>query len=107
MQRDVYILKGEGEEVFEPQFTYHGARYCLVLGLTDEQATEELLTFDICASAIGDRGDFRCSDDTVNKLQAMTRNSDLSISTISRRIARTGRRTAGRVTPPSPASSFR
>lgn len=78
VQRDVYILKGEGEEVFEPQFTYHGARYCLVLGLTDEQATEELLTFDICASAIGDRGDFRCSDDTVNKLQVMTRNSDLS-----------------------------
>ena len=78
VQRDVYILKGEGEEVFDPQFTYHGARYCLVLGLTDEQATEELLTFDIGASAIGDRGDFRCSDDTVNKLQVMTRNSDLS-----------------------------
>lgn len=77
-QRDIYILKGEGEETFEPRFTYHGARYCLVLGITEEQATEDLLTFKVCASALGDRGNFECSDDIANALQKMTRNSDLS-----------------------------
>ncbi len=77
-QRDIYILKGEGEEIFEPQFTYHGARYCLVLGITEEQATEDLLTFKVCSSRLSETGDFECSDDTVNRLQTMVRNSDLS-----------------------------
>ena len=31
-QRDVYTLKGDGDEEFEPVFTYHGFRYCVVLG---------------------------------------------------------------------------
>lgn len=77
-QRDIYILKGEGEEVFEPVFTYHGFRYCVVFGITDEQATEDLLTFKICNSRLEDRSNFRCSDTTVNRLQAMARNSTLS-----------------------------
>jgi alpha-L-rhamnosidase len=29
---DVYILKGEGEEVYEPRFTYHGFRFVEVTG---------------------------------------------------------------------------
>lgn len=74
----MYILKGEGEEVFEPVFTYHGFRYCVVLGITEEEATEELLTFIVQNSALCEIGSFRCSDETTNKLQAMTRNSDLS-----------------------------
>ncbi len=77
-QRDVYILKGEGEEIFEPQFTYHGYRYCLVLGLTEAQATENLLTMIVCSSSIKERGGFRCSDPVTTKLQAMTKNSTLS-----------------------------
>lgn len=77
-QRDIYILKGGDEEIFEPQFTYHGARYCLVLGITEEQATEDLLTFKACSSHLAETGDFECSDDTLNRLQAMVRNSDLS-----------------------------
>lgn len=77
-QRDIYVLKGNGEEVFVPQFTYHGARYCVVYGITDEQATEDLLTFTIYSSHIKERGNFRCSDTVLNKLQAMARNSTLS-----------------------------
>lgn len=77
-QRDIYICKGEGEEIFEPQFTYHGFRYVVVLGITEEQATPDLLTYIICSSALEERGNFRCSDDTLNRLQAMTRNSSLS-----------------------------
>lgn len=77
-QRDIYICKGQGEEIFEPKFTYHGFRYCIVYGITEEQATNELLSFIICSSALKERGNFRCSDDIANKLQAMTRNSTLS-----------------------------
>lgn len=77
-QRDIYVLKGEGEEIFEPQFTYHGYRYCVVFGITEEQATPDLLTCIVCSSAIPENGGFRCSDDVLNRLQAMTRNSTLS-----------------------------
>ena len=77
-QRDIYVLKGEGEEIFEPQFTYHGFRYCVVFGITEEQATEDLLTFIVCSSELKERANFRCSDTTLNRLQAMARNSTLS-----------------------------
>ena len=77
-QRDVYILKGEGEETFEPVFTYHGFRYCVVLGITEQEATSDLLTFVVQNSALREIGSFGCSDGMTNKLQAMTRNSDLS-----------------------------
>ena len=77
-QRDIYILKGEGEEIFEPVFTYHGFRYCIVFGITDEQATDDLITFAICNSHLQERSNFRCSDSTINRLQAMARNSTLS-----------------------------
>lgn len=77
-QRDIYICKGEGEEIFEPQFTYHGFRYVVVLGITEEQAKQDLLTYIVCSSALEERGNFRCSSDTVNRLQAMTRNATVS-----------------------------
>ncbi len=77
-QRDIYVLKGEGEEVFEPQFTYHGFRYVVVLGVSEEQAKEDLLTCIICSSALEERGNFTCSDDVLNKLQAMARNATVS-----------------------------
>ena len=77
-QRDIYVLKGEGEEVFEPQFTYHGFRYVVVLGISEEQATEDLLTCIVCSSALEERGNFTCSDDVLNKLQAMARNATVS-----------------------------
>ncbi|NMP37882.1 MAG: family 78 glycoside hydrolase catalytic domain [Clostridiales bacterium] len=77
-QRDIYICKG-GEEVYEPSFTYHGYRYCVVLGLDDEQAKPELLTCRVMHSDIDSgRGDFECSDDVVNKIQQCARRSDLA-----------------------------
>lgn len=77
-QRDVYICKGEGEETFLPPFTYHGFRYCMVLGIDDEQATEDLLTYVVHNSKLGERGSFVCSDETANRLQEICRISDLS-----------------------------
>src|SRR2546425_4520739 len=32
-QTDRYTLKGEGEEVYEPHFTFHGFRFVAVAGL--------------------------------------------------------------------------
>lgn len=75
-QRDVYICKG-GDEVFEPPFTYHGFRYCLVMGLDEAQATPDTLTFLVCSSAKR-AGSFACSDSTANTLYAMCDASDYS-----------------------------
>lgn len=78
IHRDVYICKGEGKETYTPRFTYHGFRYVLVKGITEEQATPELLTYVVMNSDLKERGDFSCSDAIANKLQEMTRRSDLA-----------------------------
>ncbi len=77
-QRDVYICRGAEEEVFVPDFVYHGYRYLYVHGITDEQATEDLLTYIEINSDISARATFSCSDEIANKLYAMCDNSDLS-----------------------------
>ena len=76
-QRDVYYCGGECE-VFEPPFTYHGCRYCLVSGLTPEQLSPDVLEFVVCTSAIPAAGSFRCSDETANTLYEMAERSDRS-----------------------------
>lgn len=77
-QHDAYICKGEGTEVFVPHFTYHGFRYAYVTGITEEQATEELLTYLVFNSDLKEVGDFKCSDGVANKIQEITRRSTLS-----------------------------
>ena len=75
---DSYICKGEGVEVYEPTFTYHGFRYVRVDGITPEQATPELLTFLVYHTELETMGDFTCSDEVTNKLQEITRRSIVS-----------------------------
>ncbi len=70
-QRDVYILKGEGEEEFIPSFTYKGCRYYHISGIEAEQATPELITYLEMNSDFEDRGGFECSDQMMNTLQEM------------------------------------
>lgn len=77
-QADTYILKGGEEEIFIPSFTYHGFRYVLVEGITDELATEELITFIVFNTDIEKRSDFECSDENLNKLYKMAIAADLS-----------------------------
>ena len=76
-QTDVYICKG-GEAVYEPRFTYHGFRYVFVEGISDEQATDDLLTMLVWHSDISDRSSWKTDNPIINKLQSMTVNSDLS-----------------------------
>ncbi len=77
-QRDIYILSGDGEEFFEPMFTFHGFRYLYVTGITEEQATPDLLTFLVMSSDLEERGTFSCSDETANTIYQMARRSDIS-----------------------------
>lgn len=77
-QKDIYIAKGTGEETYIPSFTYHGFRYVFVEGITDEQATKELLTYLVMNSDIQHIGGFECSDTIANTLFEMVKRSDLS-----------------------------
>lgn len=75
-QRDIYICSGKGEEIFVPDFTYHGFRYVWVTGITPEQATKDLLTYLAASSDLKRRGDFSCSDPMVNQLWEVSLRSD-------------------------------
>lgn len=76
--RVYYTLKGGEEEKYTPRFTYQGFRYCLISGITEEQATEGLLTYNVMHSDLKKNGDFVCSNDVANKLHRATVVSDLS-----------------------------
>lgn len=77
-QADTYILKGGDEEIYVPSFTYHGFRYVLVEGITEAQATEDLLEFIVFNTDIKRRSDFSCSDESINRLYEMAIAADES-----------------------------
>ena len=77
VHRDFYTCKG-GEAEYIPFFEYHGFRYVKVWGLTEEQATPDLLTYIVFHSDLKTRGDFKCSNERVNKIQEAARRSDTS-----------------------------
>jgi alpha-L-rhamnosidase len=78
VQEDRYICKGGEIGEYTPSFTYHGFRYVAVSGITEAQATEDLLTYLEMYSNIEKVGEFSCSDETVNKIQEATVRSDYS-----------------------------
>ena len=65
---DVYILKGEGEEIYEPYFTFHGFRYVKIEGLST-QPSLDLITGVVIHSDMKPTGSFACSDPMINQLQ--------------------------------------
>jgi alpha-L-rhamnosidase len=66
--KDSYTLKGEGEEVYEPRFTFHGFRYVEVIGYPGEPPLDAI-TGRVVHSATPPTGSFECSSEVVNKLQ--------------------------------------
>ena len=72
-----YTCRG-GEETYSPFFHYSGFRYVLVEGITEEQATKELLTFKVMSSDVKTVGGFNCSDERINTLFEMVKNADRS-----------------------------
>ncbi len=67
-QTDTYTLKGNGEEVWEPRFTFHGFRYVELSG-SSQPPTREMLTAVAMHSQMRPTGSFACSDPLVNQLQ--------------------------------------
>ena len=66
--QDTYILKGEGEEIYEPLFTWHGFRYIKVEGYPGELKPENF-TAVVLYSDMQPTGTFLTSNSLVNQLQ--------------------------------------
>lgn len=77
-QKDVYVCNGEGVEEFIPPFTYHGYRYCYIYGITEEQATSDLLEMIVLHNDVKMKTSFSCSDDISEEIFNCCRRSDLS-----------------------------
>lgn len=68
-QTELLILGGDGEETFEPRFTYHGFRYMQVRGLDYKPAPEDF-TAKCVHTDLQRAGNFSCSMDKLNDLNA-------------------------------------
>jgi alpha-L-rhamnosidase len=66
-QTDVWILTGEGEEVFEPTFTFHGFRYVRVTGYPGDLTPDDV-TGVVVASDLAQTGEFKTDNVRVNRL---------------------------------------
>jgi len=66
--QDTYVLKGDGEEYFEPRFTWHGFRYLKVEGYPGKIRPEDFTAVAIY-SAMKPTGSFITSDSLINRLQ--------------------------------------
>ena len=65
---DHYILKGEGEETWEPRFTYHGFRYVELSGFPGTPMPDSIRG-RVAHSAVRPIGSFVASKDILNRLQ--------------------------------------
>ncbi|MBK8027640.1 MAG: family 78 glycoside hydrolase catalytic domain [Chloroflexi bacterium] len=65
---DYYTFKGEGVEVWESKFTFHGFRYVEIEGYKGE-VNEETITGIVLHSDMEPTGTFECSDPLLNQLQ--------------------------------------
>jgi len=65
---DSYTCKGDGEETFEPHFTFHGFRYVELTGVTEKPVPSDV-TGVVLHSEIPQTGTFECSNALVNRLQ--------------------------------------
>ncbi len=76
-QTDTYILRGEGIEVWEPHFTFHGYQYVQVTGFPGIPTLDSLRA-RVIHTAFASAGEFSCSNDLLNAIQRCTRWSYIS-----------------------------
>lgn len=69
---DKYVLKGEGTEVWEPRFTYHGFRYVQIEGFPGKPSLGTLEGRVVHTSFESD-GDFKCSNSLINQIHSNSR----------------------------------
>ncbi len=65
--RDIYTLNGEGKEVYEPRFTYHGFRYVQVAGYPGKP-TLAALEGQVVHDDLTPISDFTTSNDLINSI---------------------------------------
>ncbi len=70
-QEDRYICKGEGTEIFEPRFTFHGFRYVEITGLPYKPSLNDIEGLRL-NSDLPDAASFRCSNELFNRVQDIT-----------------------------------
>lgn len=66
---DIYTLKGGGEEIYEPYFTFHGFRYVKLEGYPGKFG-KDAITGIVIHSDMELTGRFSCSDTLINRLQS-------------------------------------
>jgi alpha-L-rhamnosidase len=66
---DVYILRGEGLETYEPRFTYHGFRYVELTGFPGTP-NFDTLEGQFVHSDVERAGSFVCSNELVNRIHS-------------------------------------
>ena len=64
---DTYVLKGKGEEVWQPRFTYHGFRYVEMKGYPGQPDLSSIRGM-VVHDALATTGSFSCSDTLVNRI---------------------------------------
>ena len=67
-QTDRYTLKGQGLEVFEPTFTFHGFRYVAVDGYPEPLSLDAFAAV-VAHSDLKRTGHFECDQPLINQLQ--------------------------------------
>lgn len=75
-QTDRFILKGAGEELFEPRFTYHGFQYIQITGYPGSPSCEAIEGRVVHTDLLS-RGEFVCSNPLLNAIQQAARWSTL------------------------------
>lgn len=65
---DYYTFKGDGEEIWESKFTFHGFRYVEISGYPGP-VSRDTITGVVLHSDMSPSGIFECSDPLVNQLQ--------------------------------------
>lgn len=70
-QTDTYVLHGDGMEVWEPRFVYHGFQYIQVTGLPSKPDLDTLRG-QVVHTAFERAGRFECSNELLNRIQRNT-----------------------------------
>ena len=64
---DTYYAKGDGVEIWEPRFTYHGFQYVEISGFS-KPLSEDDITGIVVHSNLERTGSFSCSSELINKI---------------------------------------
>jgi alpha-L-rhamnosidase len=67
-QTDHYTLRGSGEEIYEPRFTFHGFRYVELSGFAGTP-DRNMITGIVLHTDLQPTGTFTCSNPLLNQLQ--------------------------------------